>query len=58
MRSRLLKRASVAAAIDAESDILPRPSLPLPEISPPPPGLGLLREEEIAGFVLLLLLRG
>jgi hypothetical protein len=26
MRSRLLKRASVAAAIDAESDILPRPS--------------------------------
>jgi hypothetical protein len=49
MRSRLLKRASVAAAIDAESDILPAP---LPEISPPPPpGLGLLREEETAGLV-------
>ena len=50
MRSRLLKRASVAAAIDAESDIVP-------EISRPP-RLGFWREEETTGFVLLFLLRG
>ena len=48
MRSRLLKRASVSAAIDAESDIVPEISLP--------PRLGFWREEETTGFVLLFLL--
>lgn len=57
MRSRPLNRASMAAAMDAESDILR--SAPPPPPPPPPAGARVLggrkaeEEEEIEGFGVL-----